>query len=356
MNPILWQSRYKDTSYYIWATPSYGDINHYDKNAILFTSTHKNCRLLIENTAEGYVYRNLKVIYKLATRYNLQNKIIYGSGNPDVEKEHQEFLIKKNLPKIFHTFFHSFWFSEVRQNLFDSGYDFNINKNQWFCCLNNRPHAHRLQTVTYLDYLELINKGIVTCLDTNYEEGIDKFEYKDILLGFTRDYNEKYQILDNQKEFTKHKLPLNYDTEDYSNGSRPHDYNPDIYDNCLINLVTETWYHKIWSKRYHNFLSEKTWKPIVAKQIFIIIGPQYTLKYLKNNGFKTFDKYIDESYDNLNDNERLFAAVDSLNAAIKKYSIQELNDLTKDIREYNLELLKSGVPALQPKLNLDLCL
>lgn len=354
-HPNIWLSKYKDTSFYVWSVGYESDINSFDKNAIFFVKQNKNAKLFLTNTPEGYVYHNLKVVYELVSKFGLHNKVIYGVGNPDAKLEYQDWLEKKNLPKIFDVYFHSFWFSEVRQNLFDCEYDFSIDKTKWFCCLNNRPHPHRQQTVTYLDYLNLLDKGIVTCLDTNYEPGVDKFPYKNIVLSYTENYNDKFQLLDTQKEITGKKLPLNFDTEDYSEGSRPHDYNPNIYNTCLINLVTETWYHKIWSKKYHNFLSEKIWKPMVAKQIFILIGPQYSLKYLKDNGFKTFDKYIDESYDNLEDNERLFAAVDSLNAVMKKYTIQELSDLTKDIREYNLELLKSGVPALQPKLQSVLC-
>lgn len=354
-HPNAWLSKHKDTSFYIWFTASHTDVDSFDKNAIYFVMKNKNARLFIANTPEGYVYRNLKTVYQLVSKYNIQNKVIYGSGNPDAELEYAEWLVKKNLPKTFDVFFHSFWFSEARQNFFDVGLNFTAEKIKWFCCLNNRPHPHRLQTVTYLDNLNLLDHGIVTCLDTNYDPEVDKFSYEQIVMSYTKNYNDKFQLLDQQKEITKHKLPLNFDTDDYEQGSRPHDYNPDIYDNCLINLVTETWYHKIWSYKYHNFLSEKTWKPIIAKQVFIIIGPQFTLQYLRNLGFKTFSDFIDESYDTLDDNERLFAAVDSLNSAIKKYSLQELNSLTKDIREYNLELFKSGVPALQTKFQSLLC-
>jgi hypothetical protein len=203
--------------------------------------------------------------------------------------------------------------------------------------------------VIYLDYLNLLDFGIVTCLDNNYgHQSFNTFSYEKRVMDYTKEYGDKINLLNNQKIITKNKLPLNFDTDDFAKGSRPHDYNPEIYNNCLINLVTETWYHKIWSNNYHNFLSEKTWKPIIAKQIFIIIGPQYTLKYLQQLGFKTFSEYLDESYDSLDDNKRLFAAIDSLNSAIKQYSLKELNDLTKHIREYNLDLFKSGIPELQP--------
>lgn len=311
LDPKDWVSKYKETNLYVWDHESFTDITDYNKTAIHFVQKNKNARLLVNNSAEGYVYHNLKALHQLTTTFSLQNKVIYCSGNPDVKKEHVEWLEKKKLTKTFEVFYHSFWFSHARQNMFDSELSFSIDKQIWYCCLNNRPHAHRIQTINYLDQLSLMDDGMISSV----YHGID---------------------LDGE-------------------GSRPHDYNPKIYDNCLINLVTETWYHELWSKKYHNFLSEKTWKPMIAKQIFITIGPRYTLKYLKEIGFKTFSDYIDESYDELDESKRLVAAVDALDTAMKKYTIQELNNLTKDIREYNFNLIKDGIPQIQGKIQSVLC-
>ena len=356
LHPNTWISKHKDSSMYVWSHPSFTDVASFDRNAIYFVQKNKNARLFINNTPEGYVYPNLKIVYELVSRFNLHNKVIYGTGNPDAELEYKQWLIKKNLIKNFDVYYHSFWYSNCKQTYIDYEFNFSIDKSKWFCCLNNRPHPHRLQTVTYLDYFNLTNLGIVTCLDKHYEDGCDQYTYDQILLTHLGKYSEeKRTILHEQSLITGPKLPMNFDTEDFSQGSRPTDYNPEIYNNCLINLVTETWYHKNWSKNYHNFLSEKIWKSIMTKQIFIVIGPQYTLKYLKDIGFKTFSDYIDESYDNLDDDQRLFAAVESLKYATERYSIQELNDLTKDIREYNLELFNAGVSELQPKLQSLLC-
>ena len=109
---------------------------------------------------------------------------------------------------------------------------------------------------------------------------------------------------------------------------------------ALINVVTETHYDPSWNKLHHIFLSEKTWKPIVCKQAFIIIGPQYTLKYLKDLGFKTFSELWDESYDECNSNKRLYIALNSLYNTINGYTIDELNRATVDIRKHNLKHFK----------------
>ena len=45
------------------------------------------------------------------------------------------------------------------------------------------------------------------------------------------------------------------------------------------------------------FFSEKIWKPIMVGHPFILYGNKDSLKYLKSMGYKTFDGWIDESYD-----------------------------------------------------------
>lgn len=46
------------------------------------------------------------------------------------------------------------------------------------------------------------------------------------------------------------------------------------------------------------FLSEKVFKPIILGMPFILLGNPGVLLFLKQLGFKTFEKWIDESYDN----------------------------------------------------------
>jgi len=73
-------------------------------------------------------------------------------------------------------------------------------------------------------------------------------------------------------------------------------------------IVTETvfYYDKL-------HLTEKIFKPIVSKQPFMLLAAPGNLAYLKSYGFKTFDSVIDESYDNILDNDaRIEAVVDQL--------------------------------------------
>ena len=134
---------------------------------------------------------------------------------------------------------------------------------------------------------------------------------------------------------TESKIPLHIDyveQADRLQHSKPLDLNPKIY-NSLVNLTSETFYHEPGL-----FLTEKIIKPIFAGQILILIGQKHSLQYLKTKGFKTFDNIIDESYDNMEDDKRMFAAMDQLKYLYETYSLDELNNITFQIRRYNYKV------------------
>lgn len=71
-----------------------------------------------------------------------------------------------------------------------------------------------------------------------------------------------------------------------------------VYRKTVYSIVLET-----WADNRYSFFTEKIVKPIIARRLFVVISGQYYLRNLKRLGFKTFDSVIDESYDNIEDNE-----------------------------------------------------
>jgi hypothetical protein len=80
---------------------------------------------------------------------------------------------------------------------------------------------------------------------------------------------------------------------------------------ALWHIVTETvfYYPKL-------HLTEKIFKPIVSKQPFMLLAAPGNLEYLRSYGFKTFEGIIDESYDNIQDDD---ARIDAVVAQMKWY-------------------------------------
>ena len=69
-----------------------------------------------------------------------------------------------------------------------------------------------------------------------------------------------------------------------------------IYEQTAYSIVAET----DWLNHF-TLITEKTFKPILAKRLFIVFAGQYHLKSLRALGFKTFDGIIDETYDTIAD-------------------------------------------------------
>ena len=98
-----------------------------------------------------------------------------------------------------------------------------------------------------------------------------------------------------------------------------------------LNIVNET--YAIEHDR--RFITEKTWKPILYMQPFVIIGTPGILEYLRSLGFATFSNWIDESYDTIdNPQVRLLFAIRSA----RKFYRRGPHAIAKDLSEM-LEVL-----------------
>ncbi len=86
--------------------------------------------------------------------------------------------------------------------------------------------------------------------------------------------------------------------------------------NSLIHVVTET-----VAKGNKQHLTEKTFKPIVMQQPFIIQSCRGSLEYLRRYGFRTFGEFWDESYDEADDTVRTYEIgklLESINSMSQK--------------------------------------
>jgi hypothetical protein len=78
-----------------------------------------------------------------------------------------------------------------------------------------------------------------------------------------------------------------------------------IWQRSFVHVVNETVFYE---PKLH--LTEKIFKPIVARRPFVLSAAPGNLAYLRSYGFKTFDRWWDESYDDsLDADQRLDAIV-----------------------------------------------
>jgi hypothetical protein len=205
----------------------------------------------------------------------------------------------------------------------------NIRKNK-FICLNRRPSVHRYALVTNL--IDYKDQGILTLAGRN--ENKSKLEQSTI----TQFYNEFPYLANKFDREVSTSIPIRYyDGLDLEIDNPNWDDRIEKFHQSYLHIVTETHYSTECL-----YLSEKTFKPIIHSQPFVIFGNPGSIRLLKELGYQTFEKYIDESYDNETDiHLRLKKILGSIGSFIDK-SPEKLTDMMlemKPIFEHNIATL-----------------
>jgi hypothetical protein len=110
-------------------------------------------------------------------------------------------------------------------------------------------------------------------------------------------------------------------------------FDADFLKYSFINLVAET----VFDYPYP-YLTEKTFKCFWELSPFIIAGGSGSLAYLKQIGFKTFDSWIDESYDLIEDPADRITEIFRQIDIISKWSLSHCREVYNQMRpvlEYN---------------------
>jgi hypothetical protein len=239
--------------------------------------------------------------------------------------------VKKQYLKKWHIydwyfFFHGFaalhWFRDYKYLNF-SHYSFD----KVFICLNHlitNNRSYRLNLLSHLREKSLLSYGYVSC----------PLLSRDLVKEEMTDFNSKLSS-DAKKHIFKYlypfSIPMILDTVDYNDASAK--INEQYIYSSFWNVVTET---NFYEDKLH--LTEKIFKPIVTKRPFLLVSSPGNLNYLRSYGFKTFDRWIDESYDNEQDHDRrillIIAELEKL-CALPKHELSQMYIEMQDVLEYN---------------------
>lgn len=113
-------------------------------------------------------------------------------------------------------------------------------------------------------------------------------------------------------------------------------FNHKLYKKTSFSLISESESggNEIW-------ITEKTWRTILNKHPFIVIGQAKTLEYLKSIGIKTFQEYLPYQYDNIADlDQRLTTVMDNILWLKDNWHTLDFAAIKKDI-EHNFSLATS---------------
>lgn len=147
-----------------------------------------------------------------------------------------------------------------------------------FNCLNRVVREHRTSFLAMLNYYDLLDYNKVSH---------DKFSYNNLDIDHPAFENNNITAV-------LSKLPLILDSTEFD-VNKAQNFYKEVYLESWVTVVTET----IASESNTMFFSEKIYKPMRARHPFILVGLPGSLRQLKELGFKTFDSWWDESYDDI---------------------------------------------------------
>ena len=194
---------------------------------------------------------------------------------------------------------------------------------------NRRLHNYLLHSNDTFKYGIVSHNRVVEGVYTNNEKQVDIALTKELV---TKDDFDLNNFLD--FGYRKHLL------DDVSQKGRV-SYDPYPHLKFSVKTCFEIVIETDWT---NTWLTEKTFKPLLCKSPFLLIGPRHGLAYLRDLGFKTFDFMFDESYD---DQKALYDRMIIIHKNIKKLTSLPLKDCLelvnrgKDIYDHNHSLYQN---------------
>lgn len=246
-----------------------------------------------------------------------------------INSEHsydKDFILDKLDMQDVHYFYHALVCSEWYRNYLYFPAEVNFDFTHLFISFNHLSldkRLHRTNLLIELTKHKLLDRGLVSYKLNSRDLIIESSNLYTLLPSDHRNnIVTNVDLLDN----------LTLDETDI-HGALSATINIPLMQRAFVSLVTETVYYE---NKVH--LTEKIFKPIIAKMPFLVLAGSGNLQYLRSYGFKTFGDYWDESYDNIKDNSLRFAAVLDQLKYLANLPHRELIDMKKDMQhilEYN---------------------
>jgi len=211
-----------------------------------------------------------------------------------------------------------------------------INEQNLFLSYNRQPRVHRTLLMCELIKSKLLDAGIVS-----YHGG----DIKDFA-GHVEHHG--WPDLQQEAQLLAAMIPMEIDT-DLGKNNPAVNLVPDHYKRTLFSIITET-----LTDNNVIFFSEKTWKTIGVGHPFMIVGSMGILQELQNQGFKTFSRWWDESYDqmeNLRDRVQIIVNETKKLSKLSLDSRKQIHSEMQDTLTYNLELFNKIYNQQRPNNN-----
>jgi hypothetical protein len=296
--------------------------------------------ILLDQTLEGYQTTWLwEYLHNDCKRNNINPRsLIYVTGNMLAAEQYQEWAANQSDKILIIPY--AIFESDVYEISQEMGLSDNFNKNLQYKkdnlqnitdynCLQKRLRAHRIWFYNLLFKEKLLDHGLISMNPCNHRASY--FEGRWLSIEEIEESNKLLPLLVYGKN------------------------NNECDDNYYIRRITDqifldSWVSVISEASFGDsdgtiFLSEKIFKPIACMHPFIIVGNKNSLAKLKSMGYKTFEGYIDESYDTLSTFERFDAIIKSIKHIVEMPDKLSWFESMKDTLIHNYNTLKKNSSA-----------
>jgi len=308
---------------------------------------NKKAKICFYQPTEGFYAQNNNDIvwmYNLSKKYGFdKNNIIVIVSNMMANNYKNQLisngLIIDNFTIFPYNYFqHNLWFSTCKilndgcvENMREKFNECLISNKEskklnHFLCFNRVTKLHRVAIFGELMSNDALKDKSISTLGGS-QNGNEKHFFTMILQGLADSYeHSKVRLLKYYRDYdsTKHHI---YDCDDLEN-NKANNLNTTAHKNTFVNIITES----LIDNR-SVFYSEKTFKPMACAQPFILFGNPYSLKKLKEYGFKTFDKWWDESYDDETDFAIRLAKIVNVLKEIASWDMEKCYSITQEMEE-----------------------
>ena len=270
------------------------DLDSYDRRFAIIDTRQDNLRLKDNTEFHAELKRRCALLHSQGFSFIKSNpwesleNIKSTPQYPEIEIEHVKWTGGVSW----------FWFYMYNKHK-DNKLDFDhSNKKYDFLYLNKQPRKHRQKL-----YKKLLDKGILeNSLHTNWPN---------------------------------RKLPADYElpwAQDYPFRGRDQDMYEKPYNDTAFSIVSES-----NDNDFEVFMTEKIWKPIIAKQIFVVHGNYLYLQKLREMGFKTYNNYFEEVYDLDRDPDTRIDTIVNVCDKLRDAPWQDMYLRSQALRQYNFD-------------------
>lgn len=349
-------------NYYWWNTPD-DFFNHWKLNGILGWGQvpldvfdrirNRTAYLLISTPLESPIrdYELVQIENYFRKSDLPLSQVIYLTCSPNGQEIYDNYckrankpnegLIVEYLPFYVYTYKDILHNNIIPNNTIHKEIQYTIGKkSKTFLMFNRRwaSQAHRVLMLAYLNKYELLDQFYISFSKLEIDTG-ETYSNKARQL-FNRLSTENIITEEDLNQIETH-LPLVLDTGDHTLNLMFDEFDSTMqfYENSFVHIISET---NFFTPIIH--LTEKSYKPVVYKQPFIMFAAKGSLQALQDQGFKTFSDLWDESYDTEDDDTKRFFRVLDLIKEIASWSDErkiEASEKIKNIVDFNYSILKN---------------